>query len=193
MTKRWTFTMTTVIAVLLAGFGLVHSQNEPGGLAANDWRAVFRISDGIVVGSSRLHRNDGGANVRVQTTDLTEGHAYTLWWVVFNNPEYCVDGCNGDDFEANGGDPRVEASQLYASGNVVTGIGSVGFGAHLAVGDTSGAEFGPGLLDPMGAEIHVVVRTHGAVLPGEVAAQTLTLSGGCNPECTNLQAALHLP
>ena len=76
--------------------------------------------------------------------------------------------------------------------------------ANLAAGDTADAldnssgfpfeliEPAPGLLDPLTAEVHAVIRTHGAALddPNE---QLSTFSGDCNPECVNVQATLHTP
>ena len=153
--RKTMFGWALVAALALIAAGLVQAEDEAGALGANDLRAVYVMGDmdGAALGSSRLHRNAGGVSVNLRTTGLALGHTYTLWWVVFNNPEFCGDACNADDLPANGGDPRIEASQLYADGHVVVDGGSAGFGAHLTVGDASSAEFGPGLLDPMGAEI----------------------------------------
>ena len=38
------------------------------------------------VGESRLLRTDDGVSVNIVTTDLRKGHAYTVWWIVFNDP-----------------------------------------------------------------------------------------------------------
>ena len=46
---------------------------------------------------SRLTREGDGLTLTANTHGLTPG-AYTVWWAVFNNPEYCVGGCNGEDF-----------------------------------------------------------------------------------------------
>jgi len=45
----------------------------------------------------------------------------------------------------------------------------------------------------MEAEIHLVVRTHGEALPGMIDEQIYTMSGGCNPECIDLQDAIFYP
>lgn len=60
--------------------------------------------------------------------------------------------------------------------------------------------FGPGLLRPRRAELHIVLRGHGPAVAGEVAEQISSLNGGCTPDeiaakmCpnANLQSAAHL-
>jgi hypothetical protein len=53
---------------------------------------------------------------------------------------------------------------------------------------------GPGLLDPRGAEIHILVRYHGVVIPAMMPAQIMTVGGGCLiNDCEVLQAAAHSP
>ena len=53
---------------------------------------VHRFADASqVVGvSSTLSRSDNGILAILNTDDLDQGNAYTMWWVVFNNPENCV-------------------------------------------------------------------------------------------------------
>lgn len=68
---------------------------------------------------------------------------------------------------------------VYAAGNVTVGSGRSSYGARLNFGDDSGALFGPGLLRPRTAEIHVVIRTHGPAIPGMVREQISTFNGGC--------------
>lgn len=52
-----------------------------------------------------------------------------------------------------------------------------------------------GLVDPHAAEIHLVVRTHDAAVPGYVPEQIGSFNGGCNAGqpnaglCKNYQAA----
>jgi hypothetical protein len=79
---------------------------------------------------------------------------------------------------------------LYATGHVIGGSGTASYGAHLAVGDTSGALFGPGLTNPLGAEIHLVVHDHGPADPAIVAAEIRSF-GVCNLVCTDVQFSVH--
>lgn len=146
---------------------------------------------------ARLVTNDSGASATIHTRQLEADAAYTVWWVVFNNPAACTKNpsgpilCGASDL----GTASVQASVLYATGHVVGNDGAASFGAHLAVGDTDGALFGPGLTNPAGAEIHLIVRTHGPAVPGYVDEQIGTFNGGCNAGepneglCMNKQAA----
>ena len=52
-------------------------------------------------GTSTLHRNKNGLTVNFKTDGLTHGYAYTLWWVIWNNPENCTvpGACTDADFQ----------------------------------------------------------------------------------------------
>jgi hypothetical protein len=158
-----------------------------------------------------LTRNASGVSATVHTSELPAGDAVTVWWVVFNHPEYCTHGsgavsCGEGDLLLFGGDPRVEGTVVYATGHVIGGSGMGNFGAHLSVGDTSGVLLGvgPGLTNPEGAEIHLVVRSHGPAIPGLVNEQISSFGAGCNDAppgtgtpgsntCVDLQFAVHEP
>ena len=121
---------------------------------------------GDVVGSGVLTRTAAGAQFDIATTMLDAGSAYTLWWIVFNNPAACDPaGCTGADL----GVPAVEGSVMNATGRVVGADGTATFSSFLPVGfmHTNPANgnlrqvFGPGLQDVAGAELHVVIRSHG--------------------------------
>jgi len=166
--------------------------------AAVTTTTVQRFSDRSTVdgASSTLIRNEAGVTMAIITSDLTPGDAFTNWWVIFNNPAACATpgSCAGSDLAPRGGDPAVQSSVLYATGQVISTTGAAGFAARLEAGDTDGALFGPGLLNPMTAEIHHVVRTHGQPIPGMTEAQIDSFSGGCPPnDCIDEQFAVHLP
>ncbi len=72
-------------------------------------------------------------------------------------------------------------------------VGPTGAGSFLSEGDTTGALFGPGLIDSRTAEVHLLVRTHGEVLPMFMPAQINSVGGGCLVNvCDDVQAAVHL-
>jgi len=55
----------------------------------------------------------------VLKTNVEENHAFTAWWIIFNNPGECVDtpcGSGGFDDFING--EATGLAMLYASGNV---------------------------------------------------------------------------
>jgi hypothetical protein len=148
---------------------------------------------------SALVRTDTGIAMTLHTLELVPGTAATVWWVVFNNPAACIAPCDGPDLS----NPAVQASVQYATGHVIGSDGIANYGGYLGEGDTSGcAGFGlpcNGLLDSRAALVHLIVRTHGAAVPGLVDEQISSFNGGCNPgepnvgQCANLQASVHGP
>lgn len=151
--------------------------------------------------SSTLRRTHNGISWTLKTNDLEPGHVHTLWVVVFNNPDACVDGCGLDDLAR----PEVAATLAFGGGHVVGPSGIATFSGHLQEGNTSGfpsdSPFAGvvggehlGLVDANQAEIHLVVRDHGEKIPGRVAEQIGTFSGGCDVNaCANVQFAAHHP
>jgi hypothetical protein len=150
-------------------------------------RPVFRLADVLSgappspVGTSTLVRTDNGVSATLGTTALNPGDAVTLWWVVFNDPDSCQAGIPGasscgpaDAMHGRGG-----VSVLRATGRIVDQAGTADYGAHLRVGDTSRALIGDGLTDVRGAEVILVLKTHGPKLPGLVSEQLHTFAGGC--------------
>ena len=169
---------------------------------------------GIVTGTSTLHRNSSGITVNYKTTGLTPGYAYTIWWVIWNNPQECsIPGeCNDPDF---GNAEAVGVDVLYAAGHVVGKSGVGNFSGRLNAGDDSksiNALFGlpaaGGLQsgNTYSAEVHLVLRSHGPAIPGEVNEQISGYLGGCTTffdpfaeipdevgECGDIEFAIHSP
>ncbi len=144
----------------------------------------------IVVGaSSKIVRTDNGVTLSVKTT--VDPGAYTMWWLVWNDPGSCTGG---------GGlqcDPAVDAPEcvLFAAGHVVGNDGTLNYTGHRKIFDNSGA-IGPpcanGVDNPQGAAIHGIFRSHGPILPGQVNLQISTVSGGCDVNvCADVQATAH--
>jgi hypothetical protein len=161
-------------------------------------------------GTSTLIRSPDGVSATISASNLVPGDVYTVWWVIFNNPALCTGGeCGEDDIFAPDGSisltPGVELSAVHAAGSVASRFGEAFFYASLAKGDNGGhqAIFGPGLLNPLGAEIHHIVRTHGPALQGAAFEQQITtFGGGCTEAtggpagsggfiCFDAQAAMH--
>jgi len=137
---------------------------------------------GDVVGTAALNRTAAGVTLTADTTLLDAGSAYTLWWIIFNNPAACDPaGCSDADF----GTAAVEASVMNATGRVADTNGNATFSAFLPVGyvhtnpsSLNGRQlFGPGLQNAAGAEIHVVIRCHGP-WSGNIE-QISTVAGDC--------------
>ena len=144
--------------------------------------ATSVAADGSTIAGSaaKLTRSEDAVWLSINTTGLLPG-AYTVWWVLFNNPEACVDGCSGDDL----GNPAVMGSVFFATNGVVDLSQTGHFRAHLAEGEMPSAPGsvllpGPALLDAEKAEIHVVIRYHGPVVDRILMKQLTTHWGGCS-------------
>src|SRR3989337_1830612 len=84
------FSITVLAVVMIArAVGAATQQT-----AATDAESVKRFSDGSDTGGqSTLTRTEDMVHVTVEAR-LRAGNAYTLWWVVFNNPAACsAPGC----------------------------------------------------------------------------------------------------
>jgi hypothetical protein len=186
---------TAVLLILTAGFFPSHL-SAAGNAAVTAATAHAFPAGPIKEGASTtLVRNNAGVTATFLSPDLKVGDVYTLWWVIVNQPANCSGGaCNLDDVVPFPGNTAAGVSLLYGAGHVIPTSGRGNFAAHLAVGDTTGAMFGPGLVDPLGAEIHLVLRTHGPVIPGALDEQLSSFAGGCSVNtCANEISAEHKP
>jgi hypothetical protein len=157
-------------------------------------RPVLIVATGAVqpAAGSQLTRDKDSVFASLTTKGLNPGWVYTAWFGIFNNPDQCATRpCSGADF-AN---PAVMGSRLNFGGRLIGADGTATYSAYLAIGDTTSAFDGPGLLDPKHAEIHLVVRSHGPALMGAAFTDQLGLfNGGCPPNtCVNVQASVHAP
>ncbi|HEV2216480.1 MAG TPA: hypothetical protein VGV88_02800 [Candidatus Dormibacteraeota bacterium] len=149
------------------------------------------------IATSTLVRNDNGVAMTVHTVGLPADTADTVWWVIFNNPAACSHGMGGT--RCGLGDLKVaavRASVQFAAGHVIASDGVGDYGGYLREGDASDCASAAlpcnGLISARGADIHLVVRTHGAPIPGSIDDQIHSFNGGCPPNsCANLQAAPH--
>ncbi len=208
--------LVLVLAALSGVFVANASLSNAETLSSVQTTEVYRFADGSEVDGSfaRLNRYENGLTAAISTDDLVEGEVYTLWWVAFNNPENCSDGvCNEDDIfviqdgalvKAEDGNFELNLEQIetvgvsiqHAAGGYAVDD-SFNTSASLGIGDVPGIVVGPGLLDPMGAEIHLVVRTHGEMVEEAFADQISTFGGGCDPimapPCVDVQFAVFAP
>jgi hypothetical protein len=159
---------------------------------------VFAIGPGHVFvdwvpgASSTLVRTEHGISVVLQTSGLPAGHAVTLWALIFNNPSACGGGTRAcDEIQGDLRDPAVMGSVQRVTGHVVEAVSS--FAGHLALAEADSTAFGPGLLDPWGAEIHLIVREHGVASPDILLDQFHNDSPRfCNVACSDIQKSVHL-
>jgi hypothetical protein len=130
---------------------------------------AFGGPDGIEPGSdahATLKRGADGAKFNIHTSNLIPGDAYTVWWVIWNAPENCENGCGEDDV----GRPGTGSSAFWATGKVIPDStnGVANFQAKLDAGPDGplGEVLVPGgLTNVAGAEIHLVIQGHGQATP----------------------------
>ena len=175
---------------------------------------TFADPSGATVGTSLLVRDADGVAALLRFTDLTPEEAVTMWLVIFNAPENCSDNvCNEDDLANT--DARVDI--VYGDGKVIRDASKNAswrdsyYFAYRQEGVTGGSivpvVFGApalGLEDARKAEVHLVLRTHGPVIPELEQEMISTFAGGCEgfPEalgkagpntCTDIQFSVHQP
>lgn len=145
----------------------------------------------LVPGAATLSRDKKGISYRINTTELAPGHVYTIWTVIFNRPQHCMDGCNGPDLS----DATVRGSVVFGGSYIAGANGTGNFNdsvdkgappAGLQVNVPAGTA--NGLIDPMKAEVHLVLRTHGSPVEGHADVQLSTFEE-CDA-CTNVQFAV---
>ena len=131
----------------------------------------------------------------VTSAALTPNNAYSIWWVVFNHPQYCATPyeCAGSDL----GNPAVRGSVFWGGGLLADGDGYGNTQIEMRRGKTKRELFGPmldtGLQNIMFSEIHLVFRTHGDVgVAGTVADQVGTADEACPADgCRNVFFSVH--
>src|SRR5262245_51696051 len=188
-------------SIVLVSVGLIGSATGQNG--ANDVNPTvtfepLRSANGAVIyrSGTMLVRTRHDIFATIRTSGLTPGVVYTGWIGIFNNPKHCATRpCGMDDIP----NPNVQFSALNFGGQLVGRDGTANYAEVRAVGDATNPANplnpGPGLLNPRGAEIHLVVRSHGPALADPAFAQQLTLfDGGCPPNfCADVQEAVHAP
>ncbi len=53
---------------------------------------VVDTGEPVIGANARLTRTDSGVGYNLRTSGFEQGHATSIWWVIFNNPEHCADG-----------------------------------------------------------------------------------------------------
>ena len=205
--SRSCLAILAVLTLTLTGCDSISSNDAPEveAVASNGRTSVgtmYAFSDMSEVGTSTLRRNNEAIALTINTSELEPNYAYTVWWVVFDKPEYCsAPGCGADDIFENalvGGPNEMEFTLLGAAdGSVIGPNGRANYRGALAKNDVSQVTFGDGLDNPMTAEIHYVIRSHGPAIPGMIEEQTTTHNAGCFPGepneglCEDVQFAIH--
>ena len=205
--------LSTLAITLAIGSGAISSVEARQPSSA----MVFDFSLNEQAGTSMLVRGRNGVSASFGTsgTGIFPGFAYTLWYVVFNEPENCEtpDGQGGTMCSETDVNPFGPANVdvLYGGGNVTGNGGTLHIAGHRKRGDNSGSVFDAlgfpsvGLIYPETAEIHLVVRSHGPKVPENMPEQIQNFFGGCvefldppeiadeEGECSDIQFSIQLP
>lgn len=165
-------------------------------------QGAFQASNAIefgtgvpIAGGATLTRDDDSVEVRGALSGIKKKSTFSVWWIIFNNPAGCEGGGPGVCGESDvvpGGD--ADAGVRNAAGFITGTDGTGYFVGELEVGPAPDGMVGFGQLnDSLGAEIHLVIQTHGAPAPGSVATQMTIPGGACNPDCADLYAVIFAP
>ena len=191
---RGTVIGSLVVAGCLAS-GLLVRADEGGG---KTYQTKNMIKAGVgtpLQSGATLVRSRNGLDARIAASHLDPNAAYTVWWVVFNNPAACGGPCSPAKF----GLQAVRASVFYAAGFVTGDDGVANITAHTDTGTlpagvevtTDGTVAGVDRGNGFGAEVWLVVRSHGAIIAGMVDKQIGSFNGSCPPNvCANQQVAM---
>lgn len=163
--------------VLAAATALAVAVSATAGPPAQDRATVWSFADLPAVGTSTLLRQDGGIQMTLKTDSLPAGKVVTVWWIIFNHPEFCQFGeapagefpgtkCGAGDLGIVPGlvaDPRVDPAVVHATGKVIGENGLGTFAGYLSTGTTKEeillGDATP-LASPFGADVHLVVHPH---------------------------------
>lgn len=134
-----------------------------------------------------LLTTERGVIASVETSGLTPGNAYTLWFVAINNPSACKNSpCKGSD--VLGMSDAVQSDVGYGDGLIAGPNGTGVFTTHRKKGEIPQAWIGTGLTHPATAEIHLVVHDHGPLIQGREAEMIGTFRGACTEESLSKMA-----
>jgi hypothetical protein len=209
--RRWTLLGLLLVAVILP-VTIRQTEAQEGPKETFQIRTLMTAMSPVVdtaTGAVRLNRTRNELWASVHVTDLNPNSAFTLWAAVFNRPEECTTNpagpvhCSAADFVPVPNPARASAFNIGAF--VTDDSGTANVNVHIPAGtppDGASVLFGAGGLNDngvtpglhpgngFGAEVHVVIRAHGLIIPAAIAAQLSEFNGGCPPNtCGNVQVA----
>jgi hypothetical protein len=157
---------------------------------------VVQAVTGNSVGVSRLFRDKRGVRVEIVTSGLDIDAVYTVWWVIFNDPNACATTPCGP---ADAMNPATIPGVMWADGFHASSAGIGSMTASLLENDVSGeqAPFAANTLQNAAkAEIHMVLKSHGlpAANIADIFRQVTTSEGGpACMACADTHFAIHQP
>jgi hypothetical protein len=166
--------LAVLCSMLIGGTAAARSDRQSSPVM---WHPQTGLSGQVGTATATIVRRDDGLSLRLSTSGLRPGHAYTLWFVAINNPDACAaTPCSGPDILQN---PATDSQVTYATGHVVAGSGRATFAASFRAGSIDGWLPDFELNDPRTAEIQLVLNDHGPVLKGYMPEMIKTYRSGC--------------
>jgi hypothetical protein len=145
-----------------------HAFQEPlgnTGEVADAWASLTRRADGV---SFQLHSNA-----------LTPGNAYTLWFVVVDNPAACSAlPCPPPEVTGN----AETDSQVTWAGGLLAGDTSGTFAGEVPTGPIEGWLPDRSFDNPATASVHLIVHDHGPSVADLMPDMIDSFRGGCTDE-----------
>ena len=178
--------VVTLLTMIATASVATAQGGEPGTMASGpaSWVSGERSGQQIEATSGEATFYPGGAIVTVQAVGLIPGHTYTAWLRYFNDDGTCSAGEESPQTRCGFGDlPSGAGGVVGMDGLVADGDGDATFSGHIFVGDDP--EIGPeGIVayDPVNPSFHVIIRSHGPMVPSTMPAQIDTRNGGCESE-----------
>ena len=156
-------------ALVIGGPSLANGPNGDGTVSSAD---IMASGNPGIDGTATIYRDAAGIGVDAVVTGLRGGFPYTMWAVIFNNPQQCLafpEPCGPADFGVDGTPSNPAVTQ--ASLNYADDAGNAYFSGFVAVGGA--------LSNGNKAEVHFVYRRH----PDEDGAEyeSLNMVGGNCP------------
>ena len=186
--KKYIFSVLFVLALvsvaIFAQSSTAETVSEMMQVSTTHVETHFSLGEVQIIegASATIVTNEHGLFATFETSDLEDGHVYSMWVVVINNVEACENNpCMPPDIIGNNAAVQGEAtwgdSMVYDSED-----GRMVFNAHLKAGDLPESWWDNGLIDPTSAEIHLIINDHGMII-GDMATTMLnTYRGGCTDE-----------
>jgi hypothetical protein len=153
---------TTVLALLVLHPSLPVADDNSGcedGLALST--SLVTLNNSGVTGIAKMCIRASGVHTRITAQNLTAGNPYTVWFVIFDNPQKCLNP--GHCTPADTTTPLADPEGVLGRYDSIIASGSLGiFSGHV------------GLIPSSGSEIHMPIFAHGSLSSdGHIRARQL--------------------
>jgi len=167
-------------------------------------RNISQGENVAAAGGAFLVRSKNGLTARVMAGDLMPGHAYTFWWIIFNQPDECAQTpCGAADLVAANGAVHYATGAVAAENGAANAIFSTTSGGPPEGAIFNGALPQRGLMTDRGylAEVHLVLVDHGVPALADFTSSNPDVPGTWGWELTHpippgpawVRAAIFLP